>query len=623
MKPILIRRVVDVSVPRDRLWTLLRDTDRLNRAQGLPPVEYRTEPGTDGAPQVEAEARVGPLRLRWTEQPFEWVEGQRHLVTRIFRNGPLRRFRGGVELADGKPGATRVTIRAELHPRGPLGWLAARWTGNRLIDDLARLLRVAEAQFIAERPVVLPGEAPRDPGVIRRRIARVLARPGADVAQEPRQLCAALQEWVATAADHDVSRIRPFALAREWKCRPMELLRLCLRATRAGLLEMSWEVICPSCRGGQKIESLADIPPEAHCETCRMRFDVNFDEALEVTFRPHPQIRQVDNARFCAFGPGNTPHVFAQLRVPAQASIEETIAFPQGRFRIQSPQSGSAAWLDVGRAEAAASQPESETGEVIIRPDAIESRAHGLRPGEPARLTVRNELPGEARVLIERPEWAQDAATAAVVSSIQEFRDLFATEALARDMQLKVASLTFLFTDLKGSTALYSTLGDARAYALVREHFEFLMDSVRRFDGAIVKTIGDSVMAVFHDPASAVACCLDVQHRVQEFNAAHPPGAIVLKMGVHGGPCLAVRLNERLDYFGTTVNVASRLEHLSQGGDMVISETVAADAMVKNLLGAARGEIEQFQCPLKGLDNEFCLLRFRASLATTADAASD
>ncbi len=623
MKPVILEREFYLKVPRGQLWLVLGDTDRLNRAQGLPPVTYHVLPRTDGSLEVEGEFRLAGMRIRWVEYPFEWVEDRRHFVVRRYRNGPLREFRGGLTLADSN-GGTQVTLRAELHPRNALVWLAARLVAPRLGRGFERLCRAAETQVLAEQPVVLPGEAPENGEKIRRQLARVLhAQAAAGVLRQDDPLLALLTGYLATAPDRDVARIRPFALARRWNRPGMDVLCLCLRATRAGLLELTWDVICPGCRGAkERFTSLSGLSAEGHCDTCQIRFDLNFDQAVEVSFRPHPQIRKVEEHRFCAFGPGNTPHVLAQLRLEAGGRVEETLALPEGRYRLRSPEAPAATWVDAveeGAGAAAAGVPLSRSAVFRICPEGTETSAPRLAAGR-AAVTAENTLPKPARLILERAEWAQDAATAAVVSAVQEFRDLFSTEALSPDTQLRISSLTFLFTDLKGSTALYAELGDARAYALVRDHFTFLTEAVRRFEGAIVKTIGDAIMAVFQDAHHAVACAVAVQKDVVEFNRSHPPGSLVVKMGVHSGPCLAVRLNDLLDYFGSTVNLASRVQHLSEGGDILITEAVGRDAAVGALLEEERLAAEELSVELKGLGCCFVVWRLWPAARTAPPA---
>lgn len=604
MGPIILERELYLNVPREQLWQVVRDTDRLNRALGLPPVTYHVLPRSEGGVEIEGEFQLGGKRIRWLEQPFEWVEGRRHFVVRSYRNGPLREFRGGLALADFN-GGTRVTLRAELHPRGLLGWVLARFRAPGLARGFEQLCRAVELQVLSEQPVVLPGEAPENGEEIRRQIARVLSSPEARGLLSPDDaLTLLLREHLATAPDRDVARIRPLSLARHWDRPGMEVVRLCLKATRAGLLELTWDVICPGCRGTkQRATSLAALAGESHCETCQIRFDLNFDQAVEASFRPHPNVRKVEENRFCAFGPGNTPHVLAQLRLEPGGRLEETVPLPQGRYRLRSPEAPAATWVDAGEDGPAAAL-------FRIRPEGTETDAPRLAAGAVA-VTVENALPSPARLLLERAEWAQDAATAALVSTVQEFRDLFSAEALSPQTQLSIGSLSFLFTDLKGSTTLYAELGDARAYALVRDHFTFLREAVWRFEGAIVKTIGDAIMAVFYDPHHAVACALAVQKGVAEFNRSHPPGSVVVKMGIHTGACLAVRLNDALDYFGSTVNMASRVQGLSEGGDIVVTEAVVRDVAVSALLEQEQPAVEELNVELKGMGCCFALRRLR------------
>jgi class 3 adenylate cyclase len=167
--------------------------------------------------------------------------------------------------------------------------------------------------------------------------------------------------------------------------------------------------------------------------------------------------------------------------------------------------------------------------------------------------------------------------------------------------------VALLFTDLRGSTALYGQVGDAGAYHLVREHFAFLAAIVRAHDGAIVKTIGDAIMAAFADPADGLQAALAVQRQVAAFNAGHGEAPLVLKLGLHDGPCIAVTLNDRLDYFGSTVNLAARLQAESRGGDIVVSRDMADDPAVASLLDGVSGREERAE--LKGFEESVPFLR--------------
>jgi class 3 adenylate cyclase len=225
-----------------------------------------------------------------------------------------------------------------------------------------------------------------------------------------------------------------------------------------------------------------------------------------------------------------------------------------------------------------------------------------LHLASPATLNLENNSDAEHLFMLERLSWSDQAATAAEVTALQIFRDLFSSEALRPGDQISVGTLTVLFTDLRNSTRLYRDIGDATAFGRVMNHFDVLKRAIAEADGALVKTIGDAVMGVFRNPAAALTAML----RAQEELASPPEGTapLTLKAGIHIGPCIAVTLNERLDYFGSTVNMAARLEGLSTGNDVVISAAVYNDPEVRKLLNSSELQAVPFVMELKGFDEE-------------------
>jgi class 3 adenylate cyclase len=224
----------------------------------------------------------------------------------------------------------------------------------------------------------------------------------------------------------------------------------------------------------------------------------------------------------------------------------------------------------------------------------------------------------EQLLVLERTAWSDQAATAAEVTALQIFRDLFSTEALRPGEKISVGALTVLFTDLRNSTQLYREIGDATAFGRVLSHFDVLRRAIAEEDGAVVKTIGDAVMAVFREPVRAVRAMLRAQHELANPQDGRDP--LTLKAGLHMGPCIAVTLNERLDYFGSTVNMAARLEGLSTGSDVIVSRAIFEDPEVQQLLGSNEAEFqaEPFEMSLKGFaDESFQLLRVSRKKSAT------
>jgi class 3 adenylate cyclase len=234
-----------------------------------------------------------------------------------------------------------------------------------------------------------------------------------------------------------------------------------------------------------------------------------------------------------------------------------------------------------------------------------------MRPG-PLRLTLENRtdvrvLPAvfiAAEAMHELLGKRRKFLTAKRLLTNQTFRDIYRTDTLDVDQRLRITSLTFLFTDLKGSTELYERVGDLVAYDMVRSHFGVLHEVVAAEAGAVVKTIGDAVMATFPTPDRAMAAALAMREAMLKLNAESGREDLLLKIGMHEGPCLAVTLNDRLDYFGQTVNIAARVQGLAVSRAIFATEPVVQDAQSARLLGERGLTPVPQRHTLRGIANE-------------------
>lgn len=123
-------------------------------------------------------------------------------------------------------------------------------------------------------------------------------------AGQPAALVGKLAEHLAAADDLAISRLRPYALADEWHAPRRDILHLFLHALRARLLDFSWDLICPRCRGAKSGQgSHAGLKPVAHSDTCEVDFMANFDHSVELTFTPNAAVRAVPRADYWVGGP--------------------------------------------------------------------------------------------------------------------------------------------------------------------------------------------------------------------------------------------------------------------------------------------------------------------------------
>jgi len=184
------------------------------------------------------------------------------------------------------------------------------------------------------------------------------------------------------------------------------------------------------------------------------------------------------------------------------------------------------------------------------------------------------------------------------------FHERFSDEVLSAEESLEIRHVVLLFTDIKGSTALYEQLGDAKAYNLVREHFKVLFKAIETHGGIVVKTIGDAVMASFRVASQALEAALSVQKAIEPLKIPGTEESVVVKMGIHAGPAIAVTLNDRFDYFGQTVNRAARMQGLAHDQEIFFSEAVFRDAASRRTLATRKAALRKWKTQLKGIEGD-------------------
>ena len=122
-------------------------------------------------------------------------------------------------------------------------------------------------------------------------------------------------------------------------------------------------------------------------------------------------------------------------------------------------------------------------------------------------------------------------------------------------------------------------------------------------------------MATFTQSIQAVKAALSAQEIFGSFRPLLPDieEAIVVKMGIHHGPCLAVTLNDQIDFFGRTVNIAARTQQQAGGGELLLTEPTYNDPQVKELLEKSDLTTLALQAKLKGLAETFVLYKIVSS----------
>jgi class 3 adenylate cyclase len=419
-----------------------------------------------------------------------------------------------------------------------------------------------------------------------------------------------LARMVRDAPDHALNKINALDLAAREGLGEERLIAALLNAVGLGIFEMTWNVMCPSCAGVLSAnKSLKTLDRSQYdCAFCAAGYETRLDDLVEVTFTVSPRVRKI-----AAHSPDelstseyyrqifwssaiDLPADLAKLLGEVTLEIVElprgerailSLHLPKGTLIVFDPVTHTARFLDVSGEDAGERQNLSMVFNKVQLP--VDTVA--LRPG-PLRLALENRTDGRVlptvwvanQTLDNLLRQRKPVLTAKRLLTNQTFRDIYRTDTLAIGQRLKILSLTFLFSDLRDSTGLYDRVGDLVAFDLVNEHFRLLQEIIVSERGAVVKTIGDAVMATFETPDRAIAAALRMREAMSDLGAERQHQSLGLKMGIHEGPCLAVTLNAQQDYFGQTVNIASRVQGLAASRSIVVTEQVVENARARALL---------------------------------------
>jgi class 3 adenylate cyclase len=298
------------------------------------------------------------------------------------------------------------------------------------------------------------------------------------------------------------------------------------------------------------------------------------------------------------------------LDLPAGEKAILSLQLPEKFIIIFDPITHTAQFFDVK------GEPtrERQTFSLIFETTRSQHATVEMRPG-PLRLSIENRTDRKLLPTVfiadhdlhDMMHQRRPFLTAKRLLTNQTFRDIYRTDTLDVDQRLKITSLTFLFTDLRGSTELYERVGDLVAFDLVRAHFGVLHEIVASEAGAVVKTIGDAVMATFPTPDRAVSAALRMRDAMLKLNEERGREDLLLKIGIHEGPCIAVTLNERQDYFGQTVNIAARVQGLANSREIFATSAVVNNELASHVLKAGGLTPTSHNATLRGVANEMSI----------------
>ncbi len=462
-------------------------------------------------------------------------------------------------------------------------------------------------------------------------------------AAEP-QAVAAIKQEVETAPDARLSRVNALAFATERKLDEDATIGAFVRAANLGLFDMSWSAMCPGCGGvletGAALKTLDRS--EYFCSLCVIQCEPMLDTHVEVTFTVSPRVRRIaahnpDSLSLPEYSrqifwstATDLPDNFEQLLDGITLDVMElepgdkasmSLVLPAGNMLVFDPVTHTSIFLNVTGEET----HERRALSLVFSDEHAHSGTMELKPG-PVRIALDNRSRRRTLPAVWRPDdnfhkiygRRRPYLTATRVFSNQTFREIYRNGTLDTEQRFKITNLTFLFTDLRGSTALYDRVGDLAAYDLVRSHFGALIAAVSAEGGAIVKTIGDAVMATFATPERGLRAAIRMREAMREINQARGSEDLALNIGLHEGPCLAVVLDDRQDYFGQSVNIASRVQGLADPTAILATRSIVDTPEVGRLIETRNLSVASGEKALKGVSEALTVYQIRDGFAAAA-----
>jgi adenylate cyclase len=407
-------KIVTARHTAEQLWPYFSQVNEYNRAGGSSPVEYEVVPILNSASLIVGTSKKFGIKMRYKELPYEWHQPRYVHAEMFFESGPFRYLRIRGEHMDNQPS---VKYSVNYVSRGGFG--IAGFVAWGILQKFVAVFRRIDERLPESFSDPLGAKGFED-------VSKSTLQKAKNLAQRWRYLVKdavvpeSLAEFVLTAPDSLVARMRPYALAKQLGTSRSETLEFCCLATRDGFLDMSWSLICPSC-GGAKSSSanLDDLGTEAHCDVCNIRYDADLERNVELSFKPRSTFRALDEQEYCLQSPSHQLQIIAQVNVMPGDTVRLPLSLRPGHYRLRCIGLEGETLFDCAYGR----QSKQITLCVGSRLDQAE-----IVCGSTFELHLQNESPYWRTIRFEHHGYREDAACAAEVTGLREFRETLNTD---------------------------------------------------------------------------------------------------------------------------------------------------------------------------------------------------
>ncbi len=554
-----------LPITATELWPYISDTSRFNRELGL---AQRQEREVEG--QKIVTTKLLGFKQEWVEEPWTWFFERSIESLRIYKKGIAKSARA-VFILDPKGTTVDLYINFSWSTDNLLGLFFLKLTNSLLKKNfLTALIKIST--FVKTHTQASPKalQQRNDPAANVNLPALEKAAQVLRLRKVNSKVVDGICEFIKYGDDIDLYRIKAITLANNLQMPKGEILKACMESVRYGLLSITWDVICPHCRGVRvAAESFGKIPQSADCLVCDVDFQTDTLESIEVVFHVHPTYRKVTEVLFCAAEPAKKDHLRVQEKLMPFQNINFQQILKEGRHRLRLTNPTANFYFEV----------QSDSPNKMLFWD-TQTEAENKVFSPEISVTIENKSSQVRSLNLEQLWWKDDILHPGDIFSMPEYQDVFSRESLNSNVKISLGVQVIMFTDIVNSTQFYTEKGDASAFKDVKNHFVEAFEVVQKQDGSVIKTIGDSIMACFLDPDKAMLAAMELQKR---FWRDRSDTSIRLRISLHVGQVIAVHLLQGLDLFGTTVNMAAKLQGCANAGEISFSEDFYKACDSKNM----------------------------------------
>lgn len=562
----------DLKISDDQLWPLICNSNLINKATGTKPITY-----TENGNLLYGTMGKDATREEWIEYPWEWVYCEWGKRVRKYTVS-LITYNRVIYLIQKKAKGIRLYIYIGSTVKNPAHIKMVNQYLDSLEPKYEQVIKSFEHSVLEGQKIQFRELTPE----MNETIERLLVPYQSNKLNV--KLTQKLLEYILFTDEQLLGRIRLIPLARKWNVDLIDLVSISLHACKLGHLQLSWDTICPHCRGvRQENPYLSQIPLKGRCEICEIDFDTSSEGAVEVVFHVHPSIRQVKKIFYCAAEPHHKMHIKIQEHIPPGNSPIIEAHLPQLKYHQRI----------IGNADLHV--------KTQVKPSSLPDR-------EQWNISVENPEKRPYTLIIEDEHFDQsDFLKPSYLFNHPDFRSLFNDEQLPLDLNMSLGLQALVFVDVVQSTKLYQDLGDAKSFNMIRHYMRDIFDVVHEHSGVVIKTMGDGAMFAFNSPLQALKASLQLQKLSLQSQR------LKLRVGLNYGECIAVSFDSKIDYFGQTVNLASKLQMGSAPNDLVIAKKCYDLPEVKTYLLERGVACENFEVRVPGLEEKVEALLLKES----------